>query len=323
MERYFNTTSACDKRLHYTLPPEERLPGLDRLIDRRLYFVLYAPRRTGKTTAMWAFAQRLRDEGRAVAVYATLEASQGVDAVADAEPLWIRAIGRASAGQLAADLRPSLEIPAVVPGDRLATWLSAWCQQLAGQPLVLLLDEADVVTGPAMVSLLRQLRSGFTERLHERFPASVALIGLRDLRDYLVKAKDARALNPGSPFNVKAASLTLRGFTVEDVGRLVGQHTADTGQRFDPQAVERLWWWTRGQPFLVNALAGLCVDDLVPDRGQPITAAHVDQASQRLIRARTTHLDSLSERLRDPEIAAIILGEGAQSVDSSTRSWER
>ena len=45
-------------------------------------------------------------------------------------------------------------------------------------------DEADTVTGPAMVNLLRQLRGGFHER-PARFPASIALIGMRDLRDYL------------------------------------------------------------------------------------------------------------------------------------------
>jgi hypothetical protein len=56
----------------------------------------------------------------------------------------------------------------------------------------------------------------------------------------------------------------------------------------------------------VNALADLCVTYIVPDRSQPITRAHVDDARERLIRSRTTHLDSLAERLREPRVARIV-----------------
>ena len=63
----------------------------------------------------------------------------------------------------------------------------------------------------------------------ERFPVSVALIGMRDLRDSLTAAKDGAAVNPGSPFNLEVASLTLRNFAHEDVTALYAQHTADTG----------------------------------------------------------------------------------------------
>ena len=33
------------------------------------------------------------------------------------------------------------------------------------------------------------------------------------------------------------------------------QHTADTGQVFLSEAVDRAFYWTQGQPWLVNALA--------------------------------------------------------------------
>jgi hypothetical protein len=193
-------------------------------------------------------------------------------------------------------------------------------------PLVLLLDEADVVTGAAMVSLLRQLRDGFMDRGVGRFPTSVALIGMRDLRDYLVQSKDGRLVNPGSPFNIKAASLTLRNFTLSEVQELVAQHAAATGQAFEPEAVAELVRLTDGQPYLVNALADLCVTELVPDRAHPVTRAHVDVARERLIVARTTHLDSLAERLKEPRVARIVqatlLGDEPHGISYSSGDFQ-
>ena len=242
MPRTFNTTGPCDARKHYMLPPEARLPSLLSLVDEELYFVLHAARQTGKTTAMRAFAARLRGLG-VVAIHATFEECQGVEEVERAEPLWLASIEDAAELQLAPELRPptrrafaDLEV-----GSRLRQWLRAWSERVAPAPVVLLLDEADVVSGPALVSLLRQLRAGFMSR-PEHFPSSVALIGMRDLRDYLTKAKDGATVNPGSPFNIKASSLTLRNFTRDEVTSLLKQHTDDTGQVFAPDAVDRLFY---------------------------------------------------------------------------------
>ena len=55
--RFFNTAGPCDPAKHYMLPPERRLPGVRGLIDQEQYFVLHAPRQTGKTTSVRALAQ--------------------------------------------------------------------------------------------------------------------------------------------------------------------------------------------------------------------------------------------------------------------------
>ncbi|HNH50519.1 MAG TPA: PD-(D/E)XK nuclease domain-containing protein, partial [Myxococcota bacterium] len=173
----------------------------------------------------------------------------------------------------------------------------------------------------ALVNLLRQLRAGFTDRSTRKFPDSIALIGMRDLRDYLTRAKDGIPVNPGSPFNIKSASLTLRNFTEAEVASLYQQHTDATGQVFEAAAIERAFYWTSGQPFLVNALARIVVMELAP-HGETVTADHIQEAKLRLILARTTHIDSLSERLKEERIARIIkpilLGEPAFHVDLSS-----
>jgi hypothetical protein len=173
--------------------------------------------------------------------------------------------------------------------------------------VVLLLDEADTVSGPALISLLRQLRAGFMDRGPGRFPSSIALIGMRDLRDYLSTAKGGLPVNPGSPFNIKSESLTLRPFHRDEVSELLGQHTEETGQPFLPEAAEAIFHWAQGQPFLTNALARGIVMSLVPDRSRAIRAEDVEQAKEQLILSRTTHLDSLSHRLRDERVARVIL----------------
>ncbi|NJL26709.1 MAG: ATP-binding protein, partial [Thermoanaerobaculia bacterium] len=54
--RFFNTGGPCEPARHYMLPPERRLPGVERLVEQQHYFVVHAPRQTGKTTALRALA---------------------------------------------------------------------------------------------------------------------------------------------------------------------------------------------------------------------------------------------------------------------------
>ena len=63
MPRHFNTAGPCDPDIHYMLPPLTRLPSLIDLVKQRTYFVIHAPRQTGKTTAMLAAVKQLTQTG--------------------------------------------------------------------------------------------------------------------------------------------------------------------------------------------------------------------------------------------------------------------
>lgn len=320
--KFFNTTGPCDAARHYMLPPEARLPDLLGWVDARLYFVIHAARQTGKTTAMIAFAQQLRAAGNA-AVHVSLENCRVFQDVAGSEAIWLQELRQAAADQLPEAQRPPAEPPGIPAGARLRSMLSSWARAIGPVPLVLLIDETDVLAPDPLVNLLGQLRNGFSGRAPGVFPTGVALVGLRDLRDYLTLAKGTPA-NPGSPFNVKKASLTLRNFTREEISTLYAQHTAETGQQFTPEAVDRVWYWSQGQPFLVNELADQCVgyarqlDD--PRIEGTVTADHIDAAKEKLILLRTTHLDSLVYKLKEPRVApilkAILLGEDGIEYDT-------
>jgi hypothetical protein len=170
---------------------------------------------------------------------------------------------------------------------------------------VVFLDEIDALQDAALISVLRQLRTGYARRPTE-FPHALALIGLRDVRDYKLASGGRDRLRSSSPFNIKTRSLSLRNFTAAEVVNLYAQHTADTGQVFIPAALERAFALTQGQPWLVNALAKVAVEDLADDPGQPVTPAIIDTAKEVLIERQDTHLDSLVERLREERVRRII-----------------
>src|SRR5690606_13854958 len=196
-------------------------------------------------------------------------------------------------------LLPPDSWPQVTPGARFGSALSEWCRRCPRR-VVLLLDEIDALQGNSMVSILSQLRHGHNAR-HEGqpFPASVVLCGLRDLRDYKVASGgEPGRSNPASPFNIVAESLRLGDFTTDDIAELYGQHTQQTGQEFTKDAVDRVFELTQGQPWLVNALAHEVVFKMGVTGA--VTAGQVEDAKERLIRARATHLDSMMARLHEP-----------------------
>jgi len=202
------------------------------------------------------------------------------------------------------EIETALREPATALRDYL-TRLSA----LDDRPLVLLLDEADGLVGPTMISFLTQLRDGYIARSRTPFPSSVVLAGQRQVRDYIVDAEDREALSwtgTTSPFTVTAEATTLGPFTEAEVAELLGQHTTETGQRFEPEAVRRIWELAQGHPWLTSALAGQIVGRDLRDRKLSITAAHVDAAKETIVLERRSHIDSLIARLREPRVRRIV-----------------
>jgi hypothetical protein len=302
--RFFNTAGPNQPERHYTLPVLARLPQIRELIDQGLYFVLHAPRQVGKTTSLLHLGHELTAEGAYVAILVSMEVGAPFPHDPGAAELAILdAWRRRAEAHLPPELQPP-PWPDVAPGDRIAAALTAWARA-ASRPLVVFLDEIDALRDESLVAALRQIRDGYTDRPRS-FPHSLALVGLRDVRDYKVASGGTDRLGTSSPFNIKADSITLRNFNRDEIAALYGQHTAETGQVFVPEAVDRAFALTQGQPWLVNALARQLTQVLVRDRAEPIGAANVDEAAEILIRRQDTHLDSLIERLREPRVRAII-----------------
>lgn len=289
------------------LPPEPRLPDAREYIADGYYFVVHAPRQSGKTTTLLALARTLACEGEYVALHLSCEAASAAgDDYEEAQRAILGSLRlSADAAGLPPELMPPDPWPDAPDGLLLRTGLMEWSRQCP-KPLVLFFDEIDSLAGQSLISVLRQLRDGYNSR-PAPFPHSVVLCGMRDVRDYkLASGGDGGRLTGPSPFNIKIDSIRLGDFTAEEVSALYAQHTADTGQPFTGEAVERAYAYTQGQPWLVNALAREITRRMRVEPPTPIGSRHVDEAKERLILARVTHLDSLAARLAEPRVRNVI-----------------
>ena len=311
--RFFNTEGPVRPDKHYVIQPLDRVDvdELLTLIRAERYFVLHAPRQTGKTSALIALRDLL-NRGAAGSFRCVNVNVEPAQVARDDVGRGIRAIlsSLATSARLLGDDFPDGVWPEVLakvgPEDSLKEVLTRWC--VANPvPLVLLVDEIDSLVGDTLLSVLRQLRAGYEKR-PEGFPQSVVLCGVRDIRDYRIRSSTGEVIAGGSPFNVAAKSLRMGDFTEAETRALVAQHTEETGQRFSAAALDAVWTQTRGQPWLVNALcAGACFDDKAGrDRSRTIEADDVYAAREALILSRRTHLDQLAHKLEEARVRRVV-----------------
>ena len=327
--RYFNTSGPVVAAEHYHIPPLTRvnLPEIRQLIDRKRYFVLHAPRQTGKTSALLALRDLLNAGGRHHCVYVNVEAGQATHED-------VRATTEVVLSQMARQARRLGDeyldgvwryLLPVRGADALGEVLSRWAEA-AERPLVLLIDEIDSLVGDSLLSVLRQLRADYPHR-PDGFPQSVILCGVRDVREYRVYSSSAKTMvTGGSAFNIKAESLRLGDFTQDEVRALLSQHTAETDQPFTKNALEAVWTQTQGQPWLVNALAyETCFrDEAAAERSRAVTEADVLAAREQLILRRDTHLDQLTDKLKEDRVRRVIepLLVGSEGFESTADDIE-
>ncbi|MCF7799878.1 AAA-like domain-containing protein [Candidatus Babeliales bacterium] len=311
--KFFCRSGPVNTQDHYCLPLKSRLneKNIKTLIDQKKYFILHAPRQTGKTSIMINFAHKLNKEGKYTALYVNVENAQaarsdfikGIAAILEQFRSYIQ-------NQLPQETNTIAYISQVLQnqtftGSSLNSMLRIFAKN-SKKPIMLFIDEIDSLVGDTLISVLRQLRSGYPDR-PESFPQSVCLIGLRDVRDYRIWSDiEQQVILGGSAFNIKDESLKLADFTQEQVHELYLQHTQETGQEFTTQAINYAFELTQGQPWLVNALAYQACFELQTNRSETITKEIIEKSKEILILRQDTHLDVLIDRLREPRVRNII-----------------
>ena len=299
--RRFNTEGPVRPDKHYCIPPLTRvdLDNLLGLIRDDRYFVLHAPRQTGKTSVLLALQDTLNRSGKYNCVYVNIEVGQAgrEDTSRSMRAILGRISSRARMNgdgfleEVWSDL-----LARHGPDDALCEALTRWAEA-SSKPLVPLIDEIDAPVGDTLLSVLRQLRSGYDLR-PRGFPQSIVLCGVRDVRDYRIRSGSGdEVVAGGSAFNIKAESLRLGDFTAAEVRDLLLRHTTESGRTFTPEATDTVWERTRGQPWLVNAPCGeACRNG--SDPSHPIGHEAILNAREHLILSRQTHLDQLADKLR-------------------------
>jgi len=312
MKRFFNTAGPVKCKNHYCIPPLERLnlSEILSLIDQEKYFVLHAPRQTGKTSCLLALMEYLNRQGRYECLYVNVEIAQSArENVHRGIKGILNEISERARIYLQNDRIQRIwpEILAVSGEEgALNTVLTRWAEE-SPKPIVLLVDEIDALIGDTLISVLRQLRAGYDKRpLH--FPQSIILCGVRDVRDYRIHSdKEKTIITGGSAFNIKAESLRLGDFTQTEMRILYQQHTEETGQIFLPETLDLAWEYTNGQPWIVNALGYETCFRLPEGKLQTkVTPEMLDQAKENLITRRETHLDQLMDKLQEERVIRVL-----------------
>ena len=308
--RTFNTAGPIVPAKHYHIAPLERVDRDEvyELIDLKRYFILHAPRQTGKTSALLALTDELNASGRHRAVYVNVEPGQAAreDVRAAMQAILGGLCRRARMlgdGTLEHDAWPEI-LDTFGPHGALQELLARWAAA-DSRPLVLMIDEIDALVGDTLISVLRQLRAGYAER-PGHFPQCVILCGIRDVRDYRIHSSAEKAvITGGSAFNIKAESIRLGDFDEAQTRELLLQHTEETGQGWSGEALEEVWESTSGQPWLVNALAKEVLKK-AEDLNATIRREDVIDAREELILRRDTHLDQLADKLREDRVKRVI-----------------
>ncbi len=316
---------------HYYIPHRLDEKNIKKLIKQQHYFVLHAPRQSGKTTGIEILVRQINEEGEYKALYVNVESAQASrgDFIKSMKTI-VDSFARYATQFLQANdsiFNLVKEISKNITGDSLAILLQDW-SKTSEKPIVLVIDEIDSLVGDTLISILRQIRSGYSGR-PEFFPQAICLVGVRDVRDYRIWSDSEQStILGGSAFNIKAESFTLENFSREQVANLYFQHTQETGQKFTQEAIDYAYELTQGQPWLTNMLGyQACLEDPLmtdepgtADASKIVTKEVIERAKETIIRRRDTHIDVLIARLQEERVAkiidAIINGE-QESLDVS------
>ena len=301
--RKFSIAGSILPARHYHLPPLRR-SGFEEvleLVEDANYFIVYAPRQTGKTTSLRALCDALNERGYR-AIHANIQSARSAGDEVDRAILSVfdvltdrenEALGEDTLERIVEPMEARFRANTAVL-RAFTRWAIA-----DPRPLVVVLDEVDALSRPALLLLLDQLRTGYETR-PKRFPHGIVVCGLRNVRDYFAP--------PASPFNIVAKSLRLGDFSETEVRDLLGQHTEETGQRFTDDAVAEVWRSSNGQPWLVNALAyGACFGDPEGrDRSRDLTRTAIVAARERLIIEGPAHFGQIAQRLKEERVRRVL-----------------
>lgn len=310
--KFFNTAGPMVPEDHYCIDPLKRinLNEVLNLIVQKKYFVMHAPRQTGKTSCLLILRDYLNQEGKYHCVYVNVEdaqaARENVEAGIRTILSKINSILSITNPNIYPLFQPIYQESKKEPADAALGWaLQEFCVSL-DKPLVIFFDEIDSLVGDTLISVLRQLRGRYENR-PKNFPQSIILCGIRDVRDYRIHSDAEKAIiTGGSAFNIKAESLRLGDFTQDEIQQLYLEHTKETGQVFQEDLFPYVWELTEGQPWLVNALAYETCFKLEKDRTKPITKALIEQAKENMILRRDTHIDVLIDKLSEDRVRRVI-----------------
>jgi len=310
---FFNTAGPVNTLDHYCIDPLQRI-NLDemlQLIEQKKYLVLHAPRQTGKSSSLIALSKYINRQGKYQCLYVNLETvftaqdnlQEGIrnilfDIAARARDYLNNEFPESIVAKILQDKGPNLALNEL---------LTLWSKN-STKSIVLLLDEIDILDGQILISVLSQLRAGYDKR-PQFFPRSIILCGVEDIRYKKIVISPDKTITGSSVFNIDAKSIKLLNFTKPEIALLLTKYATEANKTVAPEAIDKIWELTKGQPWIVNALAYEICSEMIPRKQniENIEEKEVNEAAENLIQRRENHLRNLSDKLNEPHIKRIIV----------------
>jgi hypothetical protein len=224
----FNTSGPNITSEHYTLVRKDLVEEGVQLVTKKRYFTIWAPRQTGKSTYFRLLSEQLQGLGFQV-MHVNLENFKE-----EALPTLMTYLNEEASKQW------GFSIKAATFGDFFNEIRN--CQ---GKKLVFIVDEIEGLNPNLFGQFLHTIRNLYHSR-ESHCLKSVVLVGVSNIVGVVS--------DNASPFNI-ADNLNVPYFTLEELRELIGQHTAATGQKFNPEVVDKIYDITAGQPGLANGFA--------------------------------------------------------------------
>jgi hypothetical protein len=250
--RYFNTSGPCNPAEHYTVLRRELVAEGMEKVRRGRYVTIFAPRQSGKTTFFQLLIGELWKNGQYLPIWISFENLQNAT-----KEQFYEALNH--------ELNHKLAKHAIVPSRVIKSELDipAFFEELRRQceKVVLVIDEFEGIPQAVLGELMHALRMIYHEP--ERYALhALLLVGVSTIADLIVSS--------ASPFNI-VDELKIPYFSKEEVKDLIGQYTAEIGQKFDNEVIKAIYANTAGQPGLVCALCAHLVEKIATDKTKPVT----------------------------------------------------
>jgi hypothetical protein len=179
-QKIFNTAGVCIPAEHYMLPVLPRIPDIDDMVEGEFYFILHAPRQSGKTTFIQTLADKINADGKYYALCCSLGTLRGVfddeKAIDQITDLITKSVKMSRVQALKSLAYPVDSIPQSGSSVKIFYFLNYLSVNL-DKDLVVFFDEADCLTDPALITfptygeaIIRTL----TQRLEQKVPPELA-----------------------------------------------------------------------------------------------------------------------------------------------------
>ncbi len=308
--RFFNNSGPVNQADHYCVPPIKRLDPnkVWQLIQQKKYFLICGPKQCGKTSYLLALAKMINRNGHAKCLYFNVESLRGTDGNLEESMRSILFEISSRARDIFGDDYLDDLVAGILekrgPYQALNELLTQWSKR-SDKPIVLLMDEIDTLHESVLSPVLSQIRAGYDKR-PELFPQSIVFCATHDVIQ--------------KQFNIKDATLRLSFLHRESLGDMFGDYAVKAGIEIDKEAIDLIWRYSSGQPWIVSALAGELFQEIVPAKGiRHISANQVLEAIANVIAKRGNHLEYIASQLRLDQVRRVLVplltgGIGAQAI---------